>query len=148
MANKGKEISKKSIRTLEQLKKDNYENLTFGEMCEYDLDCSFCPLNQTYCFCDGGMLCYGGEPIEPMCCSFNEDDVLRDIYDRFVLQDYAQTKAEEEKEKQQKLKEEKSKQRKQKLREYKFRNCKELEQIKLLKLKIKKEKRESRLWEI
>lgn len=133
-------MSKKPVRTLEQLNRDNYENLTFGEMCEYNLDCSFCPLNQTYCFCEGGMVCYGGMPIEPMCCSFNEDDVLQDIYDRFVSQEYTQTKAEEEREKQQKLKEEKSKQRKQKLHEYRFRNCRELEQIKLLKLKIKREK--------
>lgn len=134
-------MSKKTIRALEQLIKDNYENLTFGEMCEYDLDCSFCPMHQTYCFCEGGMTCYGGVPIEPMCCSFNEDDTLQDIYDGFVSKDYAQTKAEEEREKQQKLKEEKSKQRKQKLFKYKMRNAKELDQIKILKLKIKKQEK-------
>lgn len=55
-------IKKKPIRTLEQLKRDGYKNLTFSEMSEYDLDCSFCPLNQTYCFCEGGMRCYGGMP--------------------------------------------------------------------------------------
>lgn len=134
-------MSKKLIRTLEQLKKDNYKNLTFGEMCEHNLNCSFCPLNQNYCFCEGGMVCYGGMPIEPMCCSFNEDDVLQDIYDRFVSQEYAQAKAKQEQEKQQKLKEEKSKQRKQKLREYRIRNAKELDQIKLLKVKIKKQEK-------
>lgn len=129
------------MRTFEELVEQNYGNLTFGEMCEYDLDCSVCPFNQTYCFCNGGMTCYGGMPIEPMCCSFNENDVLQDIYDRFVWQDYAQTKAEEEKEKQQKLKEEKSKQRKRKLFEYRFRNGKELSQIRLIKQKIKAEEK-------
>ena len=90
---------------------------------------------------EGGIRCYGGASIEPICCSFNEDDVLQDIYNRFVLQDYAQMKVEEDAEKQQKLKEEKSKQRKQKLREYRIRNSKEREQIRLLNLKIKQEKK-------
>ena len=38
------------MRTFEELEEQNYENLTYGEMCEYDLGCSICPLNQTYCF--------------------------------------------------------------------------------------------------
>lgn len=35
--------------------------------------------------------------IEPRCCSFNREDVLQNIYDRFVSQEYAQMKEEEKK---------------------------------------------------
>lgn len=28
------------MRTFEELVEQNYENITFGEMCEYELDCS------------------------------------------------------------------------------------------------------------
>lgn len=38
-------------------------------------DCDNCPLKQ-HDICSGGWQCYGGEPIEPPCCSFNDDTDL------------------------------------------------------------------------
>ena len=68
------------MRTLEELEKDNYENLTYGEMSEYNLDCKcYCPLYGEYC--NGGMNCYGGMPVEPPCTSFTNDTVLQQVID-------------------------------------------------------------------
>lgn len=45
-------------------------------------DCEQCPLNGS--FCAGGYTSNGrGEPIEPPCCSFNDNDDLDDLYDKF-----------------------------------------------------------------
>lgn len=38
-------------------------------------DCDNCPLKQ-HDICSGGWQCYGGEPIELPCCSFNDDTDL------------------------------------------------------------------------
>ena len=79
------------IRSLEELQKCNYENLTYGEIVEYNLECSeFCPLYGE--FCNGGMVCYGGEPIEPPCCSFKDEDILQEKYDKFVYGRYCGNK--------------------------------------------------------
>lgn len=38
-------------------------------------DCSLCPIYDAG-ICSGGMVCYGGSPIEPPCCSFEPDTEL------------------------------------------------------------------------
>lgn len=124
------------IRSLEELQKCNYENLTYGEIVEYNLECSeYCPLYGE--FCRGGVVCYGGEPIEPPCCSFKDEDVLQEKYDKFLYGRYCWEQKLKEKEEKQRIKEEKSKIRKQKLREYKWRNYEDLQKIKDLKKYIK-----------
>lgn len=95
------------IRSFDELQKCKFENLTYAELIEYDLECSeFCPLYGE--FCKGGMVCYGGEPIEPPCCSFKDDDILQEKYDKFVCWEQEL----KEKEEKQRIKEEKSKIRK------------------------------------
>ena len=123
------------IRSFEDLKKDNYENLTYGELCAYDLSCDMCPFYGNGC--SGGMVCYGGMPIEPPCCYFKDSDILQEKYDEFEglrLRHEQYLKDEENKKR---IKEEKSKIRKQKLREYRWRNFRELDEIKALKKRIK-----------
>lgn len=127
------------MRTLEQIKRENYENLTYGELCEYNLDCDVCPLKDE--FCNGGVMCYGGEPIEPPCCSFNDDTILSEVYDNFFVVRYNFEKQQEEKERQLELKKQKSEERKKKLREYKHRNWDSLLKIDFLKKKIKQEEK-------
>lgn len=124
------------IRSLEELQKCNYENLTYGEIIEYDLECSeYCPLYGE--FCKGGMTCYGGVPIEPPCCSFKDEDILQEKYDNFAYSRFQHYRYLEEEEEKQRIKEEKSKIRKQKLREYRMRNYLDLDKIKELKKHIK-----------
>ena len=127
------------MRTLEQIKKEDYENLTYGELCEYDINCDRCPLYDE--FCSGGMVCYGAEPIEPPCYSFNEDTVLQEEYDRFFMARHRQQQIEDEREEKLKLKKQKSEERKKKLLAYRIRNGIELYKIKELKKKIKQENR-------
>lgn len=119
------------MRTLEQLEKDEYKCLTYGEFSEYELSCKdYCPL---YCeFCNGGICCYGDTPIEPPCCYFEEDDILDDKYNQFydTQKHYEAWKGEQVRK--QKEKEEKARIRKQKLLEYKYRNYNELKQVKYL----------------
>lgn len=46
-------------------------------------DCSICPLPGEG-LCPGGMVCYGGEPIEPPCTSWDGDeDYVIDTYDNY-----------------------------------------------------------------
>lgn len=40
-------------------------------------DCSICPLPGEG-LCPGGMVCYGGEPIEPPCTSWDGDEDVED----------------------------------------------------------------------
>lgn len=42
---------------------------------DLDGECDGCPLIKAE-FCNGGMACYGGAPIEPPCCGMNEDTDL------------------------------------------------------------------------
>ena len=126
------------MRTLEQIEKEDYENLTYGELCEYDMDCKDrCPLYDE--FCSGGMACYGRMPVEPPCCSFNEDTVLQEEYDRFFMSRHRQQQVEDEREEKLKLKKQKSEERKKKLLAYRIRNGADLYEIKELKKKIKQE---------
>lgn len=40
-------------------------------------DCYGCPLLENeLCNCHGDIVCYGGEPIEPPCCNFDDDTDL------------------------------------------------------------------------
>ena len=134
------------MRTFEELEKDNYENLTYGELCEYDLGCKCCPLSiNGQCDCNGGMKCYGNMPIEPPCCGFEEDDILQNISDSWFRTQQLDEKIEKElkaKElKAKEIKEKQSKLRKQKLQEYKSRNLLDLIEIKKLNKNIKYNKK-------
>ena len=127
------------MRTLEEIIEQNYENLTYGEFVEYDMDCNCCPLYGEYC--SGGIKCYGGMPIEPPCCSFDDDTILQDWCDKQAKFEYQRQEAEDRREKALALKKQKSEERKKKLREYKWRNSEDLYQIKKLKQRIKQEKK-------
>ena len=127
------------MRTLEQIKADEYENLTYGELVKYDLSCDYCPLKDE--FCSGGVACYGGEPIYPPCESFEEEDVLYEIYENWECSRRKDELAEEERERVAELKKKKSEERKKKIRQYQLRNMENLLKISALKKKIKWEKK-------
>lgn len=55
--------------------------------------CDGCPLAENE-ICTGGWACYGGEPIEPPCCSFDDDTDL----DEWVIRHLEQQRAWEERE--------------------------------------------------
>lgn len=129
------------MRTLEEIIKQDYKHLTMGEMREYELGCEFCPLNGDYCTCEGNMVCYGGMPIEPPCCGFEDEDILDEIYDQWRDAEVREERYRAEKEKEAQIKKAKSEERKKKLREYKRRHWKELQEIKTLKSKIKGEQK-------
>lgn len=48
-------------------------------------DCSLCPLSQAE-ICPGGYACYGGQPVELPCCSFDDetdlDEWVKEYFDR------------------------------------------------------------------
>lgn len=54
-------------------------------------DCSDCPLLK-HEICPGGWACYGGNPVEPPCCSFDDDTDL----DKWVSDYYARQRRWEE----------------------------------------------------
>ena len=130
------------MRSLEEIKKSDYENLTYGELVEYDLGCNHCPLLDE--FCSGGVACYGGEPIYPPCCDFDDETNLQEVCDEWYVSRRRHEEYEEKKERERELKRQKSEERKKKLREYRRRNWSELQQISLLKDKIKAEEKRIR----
>lgn len=75
------------MRAYEEILEQNYENITYGELCEYEIECEHCPLSiDGWCNCNGGMKCYGGMPIEPPCCSFDNDDILQEISNKWLVE--------------------------------------------------------------
>lgn len=75
---------------------------------DLDGECDGCPLIKAE-FCNGGMACYGGSPIEPPCCGMDEDTDL----DEWVAEaterrrrhnEYLRQKAEQERIKKEKAK--------------------------------------------
>lgn len=71
-------------------------------------DCTLCPLLKAE-LCTGGFTCYGGQPIEPPCCSMDDETDL----DKWVEDAFEQQRKYEEylckKEKEERLKKEKAK---------------------------------------
>lgn len=129
------------MRTLEQLEKDDYENLTLEELNEYDLSCEqFCPLYGE--FCSGGMTCYGGSPIEPLCISLKPEEILQQVYDGFYIGRVNHEKWEDEQLKKQQEKERKNKVAAEKRRQFKWRNYDDLNEIKIKTKTIKRLKEE------
>lgn len=61
--------------------------MKWKEFVDNDLSCEECPLYQED-MCNGGMKCYGGEPIEPPCCSFNDDTDLDEYAGRVEATNY------------------------------------------------------------
>lgn len=60
------------IRTLVELEAMAFEDLTYGEITEHELDCAeYCPLYGS--FCEGETQCY---PMEPACTNFDTDTIL------------------------------------------------------------------------
>lgn len=66
-------------------------------------NCEVCPLANTR-ECAGGMVCYGGSPIEPPCCSFEDDDDIgayaygQEMYrEQCVERDYQEMQAKKKK---------------------------------------------------
>ena len=114
------------IRTLEELKECEFEDLTYGELRAYDLDC------EEYCDCyeDCKLMCShcpeGGTPCE----FWKPDTIMFTVFN-------SNEKYREEREREEDERERKSKERKQKLAEYKDRNFHDLFKIRSLKRRIK-----------
>lgn len=71
-------------------------------------DCELCPLLKEE-ICPGGWKCYGGEPIEPPCCSMEEDTDLDQWIANYYEQEqryerYFEEKARKEREKKERAK--------------------------------------------
>lgn len=127
------------MRTLDELIKQDFNDLTYGELSEYNLECKeHCPLYK-YGYCSGGMVCYGGEPLEPPCCGFDNDTNLDEWCHKAWESEKKHIEWQKERERKLALEKEKSELRKRKLLEYRIRNSKELEEIRRLKSKIKRE---------
>lgn len=129
------------MRTLEELIECEYKDLTYGELCEYELSCDYCPLNGDFCTCNGNMVCYGGEPIEPPCLSFDPEQNLYEIERQWRDFERKEYERENKREEERKLKEQKAQERKEKLRQYKRRNWEKLNEIEFLKKRIKKQEK-------
>ena len=127
------------MRSLEEIEKADYVNLTYGELVEYDLSCDYCPLKDE--FCSGGVTCYGAEPIYPPCCDFDDETILQEVSDEWYASRKRHEEYEEKKEKERELKRQKSEERKKKLKAYKRRNMEDLLEIDMLKKKIKREQK-------
>ncbi len=135
-------MEESKIRTFEELEECEFKNLTYGEFVAHELDCKgHCPLYENG-FCSGGVSCYGGDPIYPPCCDFDNNVVLQEVADDFYCARLKHEQYEEEKKRKRAEKEVKKQERKKKLREYKWRNWEDLDKIKVIKLKIKKVKRQ------
>lgn len=57
-------------------------------------DCAGCPLLENE-ICPGRWRCYGGEPIEPPCCSFNDDTDLDEWVNQYFSRQHRYEEAEE-----------------------------------------------------
>ena len=59
--------------------------MKWAEIAEME-DCDLCPVKKAE-LCTGGYSCYGGAPVEPPCCSFDDDtDVNQWVNDRIAAQ--------------------------------------------------------------
>ena len=95
-------------------------------------DCELCPLLEEG-ICPGGWTCYGGEPIEPPCCSIDEDTDLdqwiADYYEsERQYEKYLAEKARKEREKKERAK--RAADTRRAMRTYCFSEIYELEQAK------------------
>lgn len=68
--------------------------MLWKELAEEE-SCDNCPLLEAE-ICTGGFVCYGGDPIEPPCCCFNDDTDLDEWVDNYFKR---QKKREEQEEK-------------------------------------------------
>lgn len=60
-------------------------------------ECAECPLGQED-ICPGGWVCYGGEPIEPPCCNWTDEELEMNI-EEYMDKWYGREKLQEEHEK-------------------------------------------------
>lgn len=73
-----------------------------------DENCDNCPLLKSE-ICPGGFHCYGGEPIEPPCCSFDDDTDLDKWVEDYFEQQRAFEKREDARIREEKKKKERAK---------------------------------------
>lgn len=100
-------------------------------------DCSVCPLYEAE-LCTGGVISgYGGDPIEPPCCLFNDDTDLDEYVQESYKYEYFREKREDEQIKKEKEKAEKNKITQKKKRISKNYTLAENIQIKKIKKQIK-----------
>ncbi len=71
-------------------------------------DCSECPLLEAE-LCSGGFCCYGGEPIEPPCCSFDDDTDLDKWVENHLIQQLKWEEQEDRRIREEKKKKERAK---------------------------------------
>ena len=109
-----------------------------------DDDCASCPIKRAE-LCTGGYACYGGSPVEPPCCSFDDDTDL----DEWVKDAFERRKRYEEYQdkiaKQDKAKKEKAKKAVETRREMRFYCRSEINQLKSCKKQLEAYKSSLRL---
>lgn len=92
--------------------------------------CDDCPLLKAE-ICKGGFTCYGGHPIEPPCCSFNDDTDLIEWVDEYFERQRKREEREQErikKETERKERAKKSAETRRKLRSYCYKEIYALKQ--------------------
>lgn len=109
-----------------------------------DKNCDRCPLMQEE-ICPGGWRCYGGEPIEPPCCSFDDDTDLDEWVSEYYASQYRYEKAEDERIRKEKAKKEKAKKAAETRREMRFYCRNEIKQLKSYKNQLEAHKASLRL---
>lgn len=98
-------------------------------------DCTGCPVKKAE-YCSGGFVCYGGEPIEPPCCSFDDDTDLEQWVQQRELAQLRYEEAEDRRIEKQREKEAKNEQAQKLRREAKYHVWQETQEIKRLRKRI------------
>ena len=91
--------------------------------------CDRCPLSQEG-ICPGGWSCYGGAPIEPPCCSFDDETDLDEWVNEYYSSQYRYEEAEDERIRREKAKKERAKKAAKTRHEMRFYCQNEISQLK------------------
>ncbi len=107
-------------------------------------DCDLCPLKKEE-ICSGGWRCYGGAPIEPPCCSFDDDTDLEEWINDYYARRRRWEQAEDERLKKEKAKKEKAEKAAETRRQMKFYCRNEIQELKRLENQLKADEASLRL---
>lgn len=106
--------------------------------------CDRCPLSQEG-ICPGGWSCYGVAPIEPPCCSFDDETDLDEWVGEYYASQYRYEKAEDERIRREKAKNERAKKAAETRREMRFYCRNEINRLKSYKKQLEAYKSSLRL---
>lgn len=107
-------------------------------------DCEKCPLKKEE-ICPGGFVCYGGAPIEPPCCGFDDDTDLDEYVAEYFKELHRLEAAEDERIRNQKAKQERAKKSAETRRQMRFYCRKEIQELKSLEKQLESYKASLRL---